>query len=143
MSTDLDLKAIKAIIPHRYPILLLDRARIITKDVKIEGWKCVTNTEPFLQGHFPQEPIMPGVLQVEAMAQLASVLAGYEAEDTDALMLLASVNKARFSRKVIPGMCMHIHAEITAQRQNIRKFACYIEVDGQKASEAEIVGALA
>lgn len=138
----LDIAAVKKIIPHRYPILLLDKACITQEQEIAQGWKAVTQSEPFLQGHFPNDPIMPGVLQIEAMAQLCALLAGYNDQEGK-IMLLASVNKARFSKKVIPGMVMHIHTQCIAARQHIKKFTCFIEVDGVKVSEAEIVGALA
>ena len=135
----LDVKDIKRIIPHRYPILLLDYVSSYEEGVSAVGHKCVTQTEPFLQGHFPDEPIMPGVLQVEAMAQLCAVLAGLTEKGR---MLLAAVNGVRFFHPVVPGMRMDIHANVSAKKMSIQKCLCHIEVDGVKMSEATITGAM-
>lgn len=136
----LGVQDIKNLIPHRYPILLLDSISDYELGVRALGHKCVTQTEPFLQGHFPDEPIMPGVLQVEAMAQLCAALASLT--DDKGRMLLASVNNARFFKPVFPGVRMDIHVLVKAQKLKVQKSDCYIEVDGVRVSEATITGVL-
>ena len=144
MQVKIDAKGIRDIIPHRYPILLLDYVSEYEEGVYAVGHKGVTQTEPFLQGHFPDDPIMPGVLQVEAMAQLCAVLAGLSVgkEEKGRIMLLASVQDARFSTRVVPGMRMDIRVEIQAKKMNIQKYLCRVDVDGKKASTAVITGAM-
>lgn len=136
----LGVKDIKRLIPHRYPILLLDSISDYVFGESALGHKCVTQTEPFLQGHFPDEPIMPGVLQVEAMAQLCAALASLT--DEAGRMLLASVNNARFFKPIVPGMRMDINVLVKAKKLNVQKSECFIEVDGVRMSEALITGVL-
>ena len=136
----LGVQDIKNLIPHRYPILLLDSIVEYELGVRALGHKCVTQTEPFLQGHFPDEPIMPGVLQVEAMAQLCAALEALT--DKKGRMLLAAVNNVRFLQPVVPGMRMDIHVLIKAKKLNVQKSECFIEVDGVRMSEASITGVL-
>ena len=139
MKVKMNAKQIREIIPHRYPILLLDYVSDYVENEYAVGHKCITQTEPFLQGHFPDEPIMPGVLQVEAMAQLSAVLAGLSQTGR---MLLAAVNNVRFVQPVVPGMRMDIRVEVLSKKLSIQKSACQISVDGCKVSEAVITGAL-
>jgi len=114
LEADLDL--IKRIIPHRYPMLMIDKVTDIVLGKSCIGWKMVTNNEPHLQGHFPRAPIMPGVLIIEAMAQSASIMVGLTNKlvDHDVLVYFMSLDKAKFRRMVVPGDVMELH--ITALR---------------------------
>ncbi|TVS16132.1 MAG: 3-hydroxyacyl-[acyl-carrier-protein] dehydratase FabZ [Gammaproteobacteria bacterium] len=129
-------------LPHRYPFLLVDRVLELDTGVRIRGLKNVTINEPFFPGHFPDQPVMPGVLIIEAMAQLAGVLALVSAGRTagkDSIFYLAGVDKARFKRPVTPGDQLLMSAELLQQRRTLTRFACRAEVDGQLACEAEIM----
>ena len=135
------------ILPHRSPFLLLDRVVSLQEGPsggksrvgrKIVAIKNVTFNEPYFPGHFPHRPIMPGVLQVEAMAQAGAVAAhreGSEAQD----VVIASVKNARFRRPVVPGDTLHIHSEITRDGGKMMSIRCHIEVDGERAAEAEMM----
>jgi 3-hydroxyacyl-[acyl-carrier-protein] dehydratase len=123
-------------LPHRYPFLLVDRIIDIQPNVSISGIKNVTINEPFFQGHFPGQPIMPGVLMVEAMAQVAGVLAfssGIEAKS----VFFMSIEKAKFRRPVVPGDQLKIEIKVLHQRGNVWKFSGEAKVDDKTASEAE------
>jgi 3-hydroxyacyl-[acyl-carrier-protein] dehydratase len=133
---------IKAHLPHRYPFLLVDRVLSIDTDTRITALKNVTVNEPFFQGHFPQKPVMPGVMMIEAMAQVSGVLimhslraAGHE----PGLFFLASVDRARFKRVVTPGDQLIMSATVTSFRTKVWKFHCEAHVDGELACEADIM----
>lgn len=134
------------IMPHRYPFLLVDRivsfadgpnpdSRIGRKVVAIKN---VTFNEPYFPGHFPHRPVMPGVLQIEAMAQ-AGAIAAYRSHEPPQDVAIASVNNAKFRRPIVPGDSLRIHAEIIKDRGSMLGIHCAIFVDGVKASEAEIL----
>lgn len=135
-----DISRILEMIPHRYPFLLLDRVIEVTPDVGAIGLKNVSFNEPFFQGHFPREPVMPGVLLVECMAQTAAIVVvetlGPAAEGK--LVYFMSVEYARFRRPVIPGDQLHIHVDKTARRRNVWKFKSVIKVDDKVVAEAVI-----
>ncbi len=107
----LDLERIKRLIPHRYPMLLVDRLHIIERGERAVGIKNVTANEPFFQGHFPEKAVMPGVLIIEALAQSAAVLAldVLLTDEDDALVYLTSVESAKFRQQVVPGDTLHLH----------------------------------
>jgi 3-hydroxyacyl-[acyl-carrier-protein] dehydratase len=138
-----DVTRIQAVLPHRYPFLLVDRVIELEPGKRIRAIKNVTINEPFFQGHFPGAPVMPGVLVVEAMAQVGGLLtelprAALGAKQ-DKLFYLVKVDNARFSRMVVPGDVLDI--EVTLKR-TIRNMAQYIgiaRVDGKEAASAEIL----
>jgi len=128
-------------LPHRYPFLLVDRVLEITDGERIRGYKNVTVNEPFFNGHFPGHPIMPGVLIIEAMAQLSGVLA-FESKNRRPAdgytYYLAGTDKARFRRPVVPGDQLMMESRILADKRGVMKFDCQAYVDGNLACSAEI-----
>ena len=110
------VKEIMKIIPHRQPMLLVDRVEIVEEDKKAVGFKGVTYNEPYFAGHFPQEPVMPGVLIMEAMAQTTAVLLLNKEEMRGKVGYYAGINKAKFRKKVVPGSVLRMEVEVTRQR---------------------------
>lgn len=139
-TRQVDIERIVAMIPHRYPFLMIDRVIDITPWKSATGIKNVSVNEPHFQGHFPSRKVMPGVLIIEAMAQTAAVLVvetlGVEAEGK--LVYFISVDNARFRRPVVPGDCLRIHITTRQNRGKVWKFDCKAMVDGALASEATI-----
>lgn len=135
-----DIQRILEMIPHRYPFLLIDKVIDIETDVCATGIKNVTMNEPQFTGHFPQQPIMPGVLIIESMAQTAAILVvqtlGADAEGK--LVYFMSIDNARFRRPVVPGDVMHIHVTKKQSRGPVWKFESQVKVDGQVVAEATI-----
>lgn len=139
MST-LTIEDIMKLLPHRYPFLLVDKIVECDDQDKIVGVKNVTINEPFFQGHFPGNPVMPGVLQLEAMAQVAGVLMIRTANVAGGVTpYFMSIDGARFRRVVKPGDQLRIEINITQRRTRSVKFTGNISVDGQAASEAEMM----
>jgi len=139
----LDINEIKAILPHRYPFLLVDRI-VEMEPERIVGIKNVTHNEPFFQGHFPNFPVMPGVLIVEAMAQTAGVLVLKSIEDRDSkLVLLVAVENARFRRPVVPGDSLRMEMKVIKRKASVAKMAGVATVDGVVVAEAEVMCKLA
>ena len=137
-----DVEAIKTMIPHRYPFLLVDRVLDWQDDPrKITCIKNVTYNEPFFQGHFPNNPVMPGVMIVEAMAQCAGILGALLADGAMGgnLYYLAKVDNARFSRTVVPGDQLVMTVHETSRKRGMGFFDCMAEVDGRKAASCQIV----
>jgi 3-hydroxyacyl-[acyl-carrier-protein] dehydratase len=138
----MEINEIRKYLPHRYPFLLVDRVVHIEAGVSIEAVKNVTINEPYFNGHFPQEPIMPGVLIVEALAQVAGIL-GFVTEnkrpDEGYMYLLCGVDKARFRRQVVPGDQLLLKASYITVKRNILKFAGEARVDGQLVASAEFL----
>lgn len=134
-----DLSLIQRIIPHRFPFLLIDRVRDIVPGTSAVGIKNVTATEPHFQGHFPQKPVMPGVLVVEAMAQTAGVLVGWTLDlvDKNPLVYFMTLDNTRFRRQVIPGDVLELHVTVQRGRGRIWKFEGVAMVGDEKAAEAE------
>ncbi|MEO0427332.1 MAG: 3-hydroxyacyl-ACP dehydratase FabZ [Pseudomonadota bacterium] len=134
-----DLTRVKRCIPHRYPFLLIDRVETIVPYKHACGIKMITINEPHFQGHFPSEPIMPGVLIVEAMAQTAGVLVveSLGKVDEDLLVYFMTLDKTRFRRKVVPGDKLELHVEILRGRGKIWKFTGVAKVGDEVAAEAE------
>ncbi|WP_328187744.1 3-hydroxyacyl-ACP dehydratase FabZ [Marinobacter sp. OP 3.4] len=131
-------------LPHRYPFLLVDRIVEVEKGQSIAGYKNVTINEPFFTGHFPGKPIMPGVLIIEAMAQVSGILgyvtAGRSAAD-GSIHLLAGSNKARFKRPVVPGDQLRLESRLLSNKHGIWKFDCRALVDGEVVCVAEVMSA--
>jgi 3-hydroxyacyl-[acyl-carrier-protein] dehydratase len=139
LSAPLDITQIQAILPHRYPFLLIDRVLEIERMKKIVALKNVTVNEPFFQGHFPGFPIMPGVLIVEAMAQAGGTLLLTEIEDrNDKLMVFTGIEKARFRRPVVPGDQLRIEVEVLAWRRTAVRMGGKAFVNGKRVCEATI-----
>ena len=135
----LDILGLMRLLPHRYPFLLVDRIIEIDGDNSAIGIKNVTANEPHFQGHFPEQPVMPGVLIVEAMAQTAGAICiRSTGEDKPSLVYFMTIDKAKFRRPVVPGDRLEIHVKKLKQRGNIWRFACEAIVEGTKVAEAEI-----
>jgi 3-hydroxyacyl-[acyl-carrier-protein] dehydratase len=140
MSVLLDSRAIQEILPHRYPFLLVDKIIELEPKVRIVGVKQVTINEPFFQGHFPGAPVMPGVLQIEALAQVGAILALREFEDRDSkIPFFSGIEKARFRRPVVPGDTLIIEVIALRIGSKVQKMRGECRVDGQITAEAEIM----
>jgi len=142
--TILDSIAIQEILPHRYPFLLVDKIIELEPRVRIVGIKQVTVNEQFFQGHFPGAPVMPGVLQIEALAQVGAILALREFEDRDnRIPFFSGIENARFRRPVVPGDTLVL--EVTALRigSRVQKMRGEAKVDGKITAEAEIMCVIA
>jgi 3-hydroxyacyl-[acyl-carrier-protein] dehydratase len=140
METVLDTRAIQEILPHRYPFLLVDRIVELTPGVRIVGVKQVTINEHFFQGHFPGAPVMPGVLIVEAMAQVGAVYALQQLEGRDdKLVLFSGIDNGRFRRPVVPGDTLVITVTPVRVGHRIQKMHGEAHVEGQLAAEADIM----
>ncbi len=127
-------------LPHRYPFLLIDRIVAFEENKSISGIKNVTINEPFFQGHFPGHPIMPGVLLLEAMAQVGGVFALKSNPDAkNKVLYFMSIDKAKFRKPVIPGDQVRFDLEMTKQRSNIMAFKGQAKVDGAVVAEAEMM----
>ena len=139
----LDIQAIREILPHRYPILLVDRIEELEPE-RIVGIKNVTVNEPFFAGHFPDFPVMPGVLIVEAMAQVAGVLVLKQIENRkEKVVLLAAVENAKFRRPVVPGDQLRIEMKVGKRKATVAKMHGTASVNGTVVAEAEMLCKLA
>lgn len=138
-----DIQAIREILPHRYPMLLVDSIVELEED-RIVGIKNVSVNEPFFPGHFPDFPVMPGVLIVEAMAQVAGVLVLSSIPDRKSkLVLLASIEQAKFRRPVLPGHQLRIEMKVTRRKATVAKMHGQATVEGHVVAEAEVMCKLA
>ena len=138
----IDNVALRELLPHRYPLLLVDRVLELEPGKSIKAIKNVTCNEPFFNGHFPGYPLMPGVLMIEALAQTAGVLILKSNEAYDPmkdLFYLAGVDNARFKRVVGPGDQLELYAEVMRNKLDLWKFKCTASVDGEVACSAEIM----
>ncbi|MDB6147118.1 MAG: lpxC [Spartobacteria bacterium] len=136
----LDVGQVMEILPHRFPFLMVDRILGFEGETKITGMKSVSINEPFFQGHFPGHPVMPGVMQVEAMAQVASVLLFKVSKSTDRIGYFMSADDVKFRKPVFPGDTLYIHAELTKTRGNrLAKAKCYCVVNDAVVSEGELM----
>ena len=139
-----DIQLIQAILPHRYPFLLVDRVTEVEKGQFIKGYKNISLNEPFFTGHFPNNPIMPGVLIIEAMAQLSGILGfvtvGRKPSD-GVVQYLAGSSKARFKRPVVPGDRLYMESQVISGKRGIYKFECRALVDDEVVCVAEILTA--
>jgi 3-hydroxyacyl-[acyl-carrier-protein] dehydratase len=138
----LDAVAIQGIIPHRYPFLLVDRIIEIEYGVRAVGIKQVSMGEPFFQGHFPDYPVMPGVLIIEALAQVGAVALLGSDEHRGKIALFAGLDNVRFRRQVKPGDSLRLETEIGRMRRGIGKGSGRATVEGELAAEGELTFAL-
>lgn len=143
VDTIIDVNKIREIIPHRYPFLLIDRITYLEPGLKAIGYKNVTTNEPFFQGHFPGNPIMPGVLIIEALAQLGCVAMLVKEEYKGMIGLFAGIDGVRFKKQVVPGDKLELYVELIKLKGPIGKFKGEAKVDGQLAAEAEVLFAIA
>jgi 3-hydroxyacyl-[acyl-carrier-protein] dehydratase len=133
----MDIKEIQKFLPHRYPFLMVDRIIEIEPGKKAIGIKNVTINEGFFQGHFPGEPIMPGVLVIEAMAQVAGILAFRSGATVGKSVYFMSIEKAKFRKPVVPGDQLRLEIQILQQRGNVWRFSGHAIVEEKMAAEAE------
>jgi 3-hydroxyacyl-[acyl-carrier-protein] dehydratase len=137
----LDTTAIKALLPHRYPFLLIDRVVEFEKNQRVLCYKNVTCNEQFFEGHFPGHPVMPGVLVLEALAQAGGVLTqlSHDGDPADRLFYLVKIDGAKFSRMVVPGDRLDLEVSLKRTIRNMALFAGIARVDGQQVACAEIL----
>jgi 3-hydroxyacyl-[acyl-carrier-protein] dehydratase len=138
----IDINQIMKLLPHRYPFLLVDRVLEFTPRQSITAIKNVTINEPFFQGHFPDFPVMPGVLIIEALAQTAALLTFTEEKADDAVYYFAGIDGARFKKPVLPGDQLVMVATYQREKAGIYKFHVKATVDGELAAEADITCAV-
>jgi len=141
----LDIGRVMAALPHRYPMLLVDRVESLDPDKGIVAIKAVTINEPFFQGHFPARPIMPGVLIVEALAQAAGVLAveALGLAGSGKLVYFMAIEGAKFRQPVEPGVLLRLEVEFVQKRSSVCKFTGRASVDGKLAAEASFTAMIA
>src|SRR5690348_6442924 len=141
----LDIREVMAALPHRYPMLLVDRVSELVIDERITAIKAVTINEPFFQGHFPGRPIMPGVLIVEALAQAAGVLAveSLGLAGSGKLVYFMAIDGAKFRTPVEPGVLLRLEVEFVQKRSSVCKFAGRALIDGQLAAQCEFTAMIA
>ena len=134
-----NIDEIKTLIPHRYPFLLIDKVIDIVKNESATGVKNITVNEPYFPGHFPSSPVVPGVLQIESMAQTAAVLVAksLNISNSNALVLLTTIDNAKFRKPVIPGDVMSLVISVKRIRNKLWKFGGQVIVESQKVSECE------
>ena len=134
----LGIKEIEEIIPHRHPFLLVDCIEELEPGVRASGYKCVTFREDFFRGHFPQEPVMPGVLIVEALAQVGAVVILSLKENRGKTAYFGAINNARFRKKVVPGDKLKLECELVKRKGPVGVGKAVASVDGQVAVTAEL-----
>ena len=135
----LDVVQIQGLLPHRYPFLLVDRILELEKDIRVVGLKNVTVNEPFFQGHFPGQPIMPGVLMLEVMAQVGGILARQSAQGKGRpTVFLTGVEKAKFRRQVVPGDQLRVEVQLLKRKGLFWKMSGRILVEDALVCEAEM-----
>lgn len=140
---NIDITEILRLLPHRYPFILVDRVLDVTLGEKITAIKNVTINEPFFQGHFPSFPVMPGVLIVEAMAQVAGILTvlSFGERKENEMYFFAGIDKARFKKQVVPGDQITFEVTLLKTARGVGKFHAVAKVDGQIVAEAEVMTA--
>jgi 3-hydroxyacyl-[acyl-carrier-protein] dehydratase len=143
--TEMDIQEVLRYLPHRFPFLLIDRVRSCEPGKRLVAIKNVTANEPHFAGHFPEWPIMPGVLILEAMAQAAAIL-GFRTmqrmPDKEEMYYFAGIDSARFKKPVLPGDQLELEVELVASRRGIGKYECKARVDGALVTEAVLLCAL-
>ena len=140
----LNIQQIMKILPHRYPFLLIDRLEEVEEGVKVFGYKNVTINEPFFQGHFPDHPTMPGVLIVEAMAQVGGAYVSVIDEiGDDSLTYFVGIDKARFRKPVLPGDVLRLEVELLSRRRGIYQFSGKAYVEDTLVAEANLMATFA
>ena len=143
MTETLDINQIKSVIPHRYPFLMVDKIEELEPGKKVVGIKNVTINEEFFQGHYPDHPIMPGVLIVESMAQIGGFLMHHSIDDSgEKLPFFAGIDKAKFRKPVKPGDRLRVKAEVIRLRNRIAKISAKSYVEDQLVAEAELLFAI-
>jgi 3-hydroxyacyl-[acyl-carrier-protein] dehydratase len=137
----LEIAEIKALLPHRYPMLLVDRVLDYQPMKTLHAIKNVTINEPVFNGHFPELPIFPGVMILEALAQATGILGfkSTDGRDENEMYLFASIDKAKFKKPVVPGDTMHLHVEFLKERRGMWKFYGEAKVDGKVVCSAELM----
>jgi len=143
-ANKIDIERILQILPHRWPFVMVDRVTEIVPGERIVGHKCVTMAEPWFQGHFPSRPIMPGVLIIEALAQVGGILA-YATEPFDAsrsLMYFLGIDKAKFRRTVTPGDRLDLEVSVAHHRTNVWKLHGVASVDGTLCASADLLASV-
>ena len=144
MTPPLEMPNILERIPHRHPMVMIDRVLSLEPGKRGVGVKCVTYNESFFAGHFPDRPIFPGVLMIEAMAQMAAIVLGKSAEEEKASepvqenRYLAAVNRLKFTRKVTPGVCLQITVEVLKKFGNLTLVSAKIEENGELVASGEL-----
>lgn len=141
VANKLDILEILKLLPHRYPFVMVDRITEIELGKSIKGFKNVTINEPFFQGHFPEYPVMPGVMILEGMAQVGGVL-GYQSMPEmigNKLLYFAGIDKARFRKPVVPGDQLEFHLELLKSKRGIMVMDGKAYVDGQLVTQAELM----
>ena len=138
----MDIKEIMEIIPHRQPFLLIDRIEELEPGRRAMGKKCVTYNEPFFNGHFPKEPVMPGVLILEALAQVGAVAILSQPENKGKTAYFGGIDKAKFKKKVVPGDVLTLELEIVKQKGPIGVGKATATVDGKVAATGEVTFAV-
>lgn len=145
LPTFLDIQRIMSYLPHRYPFLLVDRVVGYEAQKYLDAYKCVSINEPFFQGHFPNLPVMPGVLIVEAMAQAGGLLV-LIAQDKEviesSIFLFTGIENVRFRKPVVPGDRLDLHCELVRQKMRIWKMRATAKVNNVLAAEAELSAAI-
>ncbi|MFL0796512.1 MAG: 3-hydroxyacyl-ACP dehydratase FabZ [Cellvibrionaceae bacterium] len=138
----MDIAEIKNYLPHRYPFLLVDRVTELVEGEHIVAYKNVSANEDVFNGHFPQKPVFPGVMIVEALAQASGIL-GFKTlnktPEDGSIYLFAGIDKARFKRQVVPGDRLQLEAKVVSSKRGIWRFDCRASVDGEMAAEASII----
>ncbi len=140
----MDVRKIRNLLPQRYPFLLVDRILEVEPGVRIKGLKNVTMNEPFFQGHFPGEPIMPGVLMLEAMAQTGIIFAKITDPENleDKLLVFAGMDGVRFRKQVVPGDQVIMELELIKRKKNLWKMGARASVNGKTVTEAVLMAAI-
>ena len=143
-TVTLDIHQILGVLPHRFPFVMVDRVTEIIAHKSIRGHKCVTYNEPWFPGHFPDRPIMPGVLIIESLAQIGGILA-YASEPFDTstnLMFFLGIDKAKFRQPVTPGDKLDLYCEVLHHRSNVWKLRGEASVDGAICAEGELLASI-
>ena len=144
VALPVDVNRIQALLPHRYPFLLVDRVLELEPNKRILASKCVSINEPFFQGHFPGHPVMPGVLVLEALAQAGGLLTQLSAEalalaKQEKLFYLVKIDNARFSSMVVPGDVLLLEVKLKRMIRNMAMYECRASVDGKQVASADIL----
>ena len=142
--TELEIERILQILPHRWPFVLVDRVTDVVPNERIRGHKCVSMNEPWFLGHFPKSPIMPGVLVIEALAQIGGILA-YASEPFDeenSILYFLGIDKAKFRRPVTPGDRLDLEVTVMQHRTNVWKLRGEASVDGTLCAQGELLASV-